>query len=204
MSQPPAPLPKRPGSRQSLPRGTASREAILAAALRVVGRRGLSGASLGLIAKEAGTSKPAVLYHYGSRDNLLHQMASRALAQLQALVLDIAREAERPERTQIALDVTFAKENRLMLCAARELMSLGIHDGVVADLVRRSFDEVERTIAMLLPESIDNRLQIASDLVRAVYGFIELWLVSGDEDPGPYQAGALRVSLRLAASARAL
>ena len=60
-------------------RRTDSREVILAAAVRVVGREGLPAASLGVIAKEAGTSKPAVLYHFGSRENLLREMAARAL-----------------------------------------------------------------------------------------------------------------------------
>ena len=195
------PGPRKRAARQSLPRGVASREAILAAALRVVGRDGLPSASLGAIAREAGTSKPAVLYHFGSRENLLHEMTARALRELQHVLLDIAREARPPSRTELTLDVTFAKENRQMLAAARELMALGIRDGVVSDLVSNAFDEVERTVAGLLPDHVQDPLRAASDIVRSVYGFLQLWLCHQDEDPGRFQAGALRVSVALGAHA---
>ena len=192
--------PRLRAARGSLPRGEASREAILLAALRVVGREGLPAASLGAIAREAGTSKPAVLYHFVSRENLLHHMASRALEHVQQVLLEIAREAERIARTQITLESVFSNANREMLSAARELMALGGRDKVVSDLVRRMFDDVERTVAELLPGPAGEARQIASDIVRSVNGFLHLWLSHQDADPGPFHAGALRVSLQLGAA----
>jgi AcrR family transcriptional regulator len=172
----------------------------LQAALRVVGREGLPAASLGAIAREAGTSKPAVLYHFGSREKLLHHMASRALEHVQVVLLEIAREAERSARTQITLDSAFSNSNREMLSAARELMALGGRDKVVSDLVHRMFDDVERTVADLLPGPVGDARQIAGDIVRSVNGFLPLWLSHEGADPGPFQAGALRVSLQLGAA----
>src|SRR5215467_3823544 len=67
-------------------RGVASREAILQAAVRVIGREGLAGASLAAVAKEAPTSKPAVLYHFGSREHLLYEVASLALGLYRGLL----------------------------------------------------------------------------------------------------------------------
>jgi AcrR family transcriptional regulator len=157
----------------------------------------LTAASLGLIAREAGTSKPAVLYHFGSRENLLHEMTQRALSELQRVFLEIARHAKHDARAQVTLDGAFAKENRVMLSAARELMTLGGRDGVVSDLVRRAFEEVEQGVAELLPEGMQDPAQTASDIVRSVFGFLSLWLCHQDVDPGVFQAGALRASLRL-------
>lgn len=189
--------PGSPRRRQSLPRGEASREAILLAALRVVGRDGLPAASLGAIAREAGTSKPAVLYHFGSREKLLQEMVSRSLVHVQEVLLGIAREAERSERTQVTLGCAFSAENREMLSAARELMTLGGRDKVVSDLVSRAFAQIEREVAELLPNQTGDVPQRASDVVRSVIGFLHMWLSHHEADPAPFLAGALRVSVQL-------
>ena len=176
---------------------------ILAAAVRVVGREGLPAASLGVIAKEAGTSKPAVLYHFGSRENLLREMAARALEQFQLNVFDRARADDPADTTRNALDILFAKENRANMAAARELMSLGLRDPVVGERVRSVFDQIEGMVALTLPETHERPLEVAEAMVGSVHGFIQLWLCTGDQDPGPYKAGALRACLQLAGFERA-
>jgi len=184
-------------TRANAPRGAASREAILAASVRVVGREGLPAASLGAIAKEAGTSKPAVLYHFGSRENLLREMASRSLEYFQARAAEVSSDGQELDRLGVIVEDVFRKENRLSLMAARELMSLGMRDPVVGEMIRSAYERVDATVAGTLPEAMPDRFTVAQDLTRAVGGFIQIWLCSGEEDPAPYRAGAQRVRARI-------
>ena len=174
--------------RQSVSRGEASREAILSAAVRVAGRDGLPSASLGAIAKEAGTSKPAVLYHFGSRENLLREVAKRALTGFVSKII----EASRSDGAH-GLEVVFSEEMRTDVAAARELMSLGMRDAVVGETVRKSIDEVERAVAYLLEDMVDDSYEVARDVVRSMLGHVEMWLCTGASDPAPFREGAMRV-----------
>lgn len=58
-------------------KGVRQREAILEAAVRLLGREGYAAASLARIAEEAGVSKRAVLYYFGTREDLFVQVAAR-------------------------------------------------------------------------------------------------------------------------------
>ena len=51
---------------------------ILAAAAEVIGERGLASTRIADVAERAGTSPPAVLYWFGSKDDLLTERADRA------------------------------------------------------------------------------------------------------------------------------
>jgi AcrR family transcriptional regulator len=184
----------RAGARhRSVLRGEASREAILVAAIRVVGRDGLPAASLGAIAKEAGTSKPAVLYHYGSRENLLREMAQRALTGFVSRIIEASRLRIADAGARHGLEVVFSEEMRTDVAAARELMSLGMRDAVVGETVRKSIDEVERAVALLLENSVNDPQQVADDVVRSMLGFVEMWLCTSAADPAPFRDGAMRV-----------
>lgn len=178
-------------------RGVASREAILSAAIRVVGRQGLPAASLGVIAKEAGTSKPAVLYHFGARQKLLREMAKRSLSLFVGNVQNLATHHGEADRTRIAFDAIFSKDNRELLLAVRELETLGARDEEVALLVRRSFSDFEQLLGPLLPQPSEENDEIVSDMTRCVYGFLQRWLCEGVEDPTRYKQGALHACLKL-------
>src|SRR5262245_10408663 len=102
-------------------RGAASREAILQAAVRVIGREGLAGASLATVAAEAATSKPAVLYHFGSRDRLLHEVASLAFGLYRGLLPTDGASTSPRTRTEAAISAIFAPENRNLLACVHEL-----------------------------------------------------------------------------------
>jgi AcrR family transcriptional regulator len=84
------------------PRGEASRDAILQAAVRVIGREGLSGASLAAVAAEAGTSKPAVLYHFECRERLLRHVAALAVSTFRRLLDSAAEENSTPRKLTLA------------------------------------------------------------------------------------------------------
>lgn len=62
---------KRPGYAEG-------REALLAAAARVVAREGFGGLTYRSVAEQAGTTHGLVSYHFGSRDKLIHETVMRA------------------------------------------------------------------------------------------------------------------------------
>ena len=183
-------------------RGEASKEAILSAAIVVAGRDGLPSASLGAIAREASTSKPAVLYHFGSRENLLRAMAKRALTGFANDVIDASANDDLLEVSRRGTDIVFAPEYRLRAAALRELMSLGMRDPVVGEMVRKVFAEVERAVAMLIEPAVDDADRVAADVVSSIHGFIQVWLCTGAEDPAPFKDGAMRTIAALLESKR--
>jgi AcrR family transcriptional regulator len=60
------------------PQYAEGRDALLAAAARVIAREGIGGLTYRSVAEEAGTTHGLVGYHFGSRDNLIHETVLRA------------------------------------------------------------------------------------------------------------------------------
>lgn len=57
-------------------------EAILQATLRLLAKRGLHGMSLDLLAEEVGVAKSSILWHFGSKEELLLRVAERVLEEV--------------------------------------------------------------------------------------------------------------------------
>jgi hypothetical protein len=72
-------------------------------------------------------------------------------------------------------------------------MSLGMRDAVVGETVRKSIDEVERAVAYLLEDVVDDSYEVARDVVRSMLGHVDMWLCTGASDPAPFRDGAMRV-----------
>src|SRR4051794_15602712 len=66
-----------PTRRTQAERSAASEEALLRAAAELITERGLDGASLRSIGARAGTSRAMPSYHFGSKDELIAQLAQR-------------------------------------------------------------------------------------------------------------------------------
>jgi AcrR family transcriptional regulator len=184
-------------------RGAASREAILQAAVRVIGQEGLPGASLAAVAAAAHTSKPAVLYHFGSRERLLREVATLALSLYRSLLATSVNGSTSPrQRVESAIGAIFAPENRVLMACVHELMGLGMRDAAVAAMVRESLDDVARaparSLAHLGPERSSS---IARSLVLAVHGHVELWLCSEPSDAKTFVDAATQTSLAILAAA---
>jgi len=199
---------ERPSARRANRRGAASREGVLAASLALVGRCGLEGASLGAAAAEAGTSKATVLYHFGSREALLREVAAAALRRLEEAVYRAARRAgaDGVDPAAAALEALFDPAHRPLLSAAREMMGLGQRDAAVGRAVRAGFAQLARMVALLMPEQGRGEEEVyatAQALVLAVHGHLEAWLCSGEPEPAPWREGALRAVRAIAASQQA-
>ena len=70
--------PHRTGSRARQARGVRTEEAILEATLGLLATRGVHGTSLDLLADEVGVAKSSILWHFGSKEELLLRVAERA------------------------------------------------------------------------------------------------------------------------------
>jgi AcrR family transcriptional regulator len=183
-------------------RGIASREAILQAAVRVIGRVGLSGASLSAVATDAGTSKPALLYHFGSRENLLREVAVMAVGVFKKL-LDAAGDEGIPgrKRTEAGVAALFSAANRTLLVCVHELVGLGMRDPEVGRLLNRALEDATRLPAKSLAKRHGNHADsLARSLIMSVHGHVELWLCSGEEDPSAYVHAATRTAMAILAA----
>ena len=183
-------------------RGIASRGAILQAAVRVIGREGLSGASLAAVASDAGTSKPALLYHFGSRERLLREVAVVAVGVFGKLLDSVGGENMTPrERTEASVLALFSADNRTLLVCAHELMGLGMRDPEVGALMARALDAAAVGPAKALARHQGDRaLALSRSLIMAVQGHIQFWLCSGDSDPAPFAKAAARAAFAIAAT----
>jgi AcrR family transcriptional regulator len=63
-------------------RGVRTEEAILQATLRLLAARGVQGTSLDLLADEVGVAKSSILWHFGSKEELLLRVAERVFDEI--------------------------------------------------------------------------------------------------------------------------
>ena len=171
------------GARSRQGRGLRTEAAILDATLHSVATRGIHETSLDLIAAEVGVAKSSILWHFGSKEELLLRVAERALGVIEQgpareiLAQPTFRErveawwrffsdvvSHHPEVRRVVLYLIFASENRPELRARlqqlyhtmRTLFAAGLRD-VVAE-----------------PQQ---RLQLATLAVAALDGVFLQWLL---------------------------
>jgi AcrR family transcriptional regulator len=63
-------------------RGVRTEEAILQATLKLLATRGIHGTSLDLLSDEVGVAKSSILWHFGSKEELLLRVAERVLEEV--------------------------------------------------------------------------------------------------------------------------
>jgi AcrR family transcriptional regulator len=186
-------------------RGAASRDAILQAAVRVIGREGLAGASLAEVAKEANTSKPAVLYHFGSREHLLHEVASLAFGLYRGLLGPTESRGPTPRaRAEAAIASIFVPENHTLLACVHELVGLGMRDAAVGELMRASLESVLQGPTNALGHlGVEEARAISRSLIMTVHGHVEMWLCADPADSKQFIESASRAVLALIPAAPA-
>ena len=163
---------------------SSTRERLIAAAFVAVAKHGFDGASVKLIAAEAGVTPGLLHYHFPTRDALLEAALRRALDDY------LARSRLRREQTladkQIAGFFESARSTigsdrdmfRVRLCFAAKAMSSPALAEVLRDLNAASVDETARTFAaargQAAPDERDRAL--AATLKAAFDGFMLNWL----------------------------
>jgi AcrR family transcriptional regulator len=113
------------------------RDTIQCAAQRVIARRGLAGASMAAIAKEAGVAKGTLYLYFKDRDDLLDQAAGRIFDEVfERLkgVLALARPLRESLRELVSTKLAFFDANQEFL---RVYMALRLGGGEAAHRRRR-------------------------------------------------------------------
>jgi TetR/AcrR family transcriptional regulator, fatty acid metabolism regulator protein len=103
---------------------TARRAQIVAAAIDALAELGYGQASLARIAERAGTSKGVIVYHFGSKDDLVREVVAELSAKGRAY-LDPRIEAESTGagmlRIYVEANLAFVRENRSHVAAVVEI-----------------------------------------------------------------------------------
>jgi len=103
---------------------TARRAQIMAAAIDTIAALGYGQASLSRIAETAGTSKGVILYHFGSKDDLIRELVSELSARGRAYLgprLEAEPTGTLMLRTYIQANLAFIQENRNHVLAIVEI-----------------------------------------------------------------------------------
>jgi AcrR family transcriptional regulator len=136
-------------------------EAILQATLRLLATRGIHGMSLDLLSEEVGVAKSSILWHFGSKEELLLRVAERVLEEV----------ARGPARAMLALPTLAARE-----AAAWRFF---------ADTLRER-PEVRRLVLWLIFECVEERPELRTrlqQLYRSIREMFEAGLREVVPDP---------------------
>jgi AcrR family transcriptional regulator len=131
-------------------RGVRTEEAILEATMRLLASRGIQGTSLDLLAEEVGVAKSSILWHFGSKEELLLRVAERAYEQV----------AHGPVQKILALP-TFEER-------AEATWSF------FSDTLRQN-PELRRVILYLIFESVEGRPEMRARLQQLYRGIREMY-----------------------------
>jgi AcrR family transcriptional regulator len=103
---------------------TARRAQIVAAAIETIAELGYGQASLARIADRAGTSKGVIIYHFGSKDDLIRELVAELSAKGRAYMnprLEAEPTGAGMLRTYIEANMSFIRENRSHVTAVVEV-----------------------------------------------------------------------------------
>jgi AcrR family transcriptional regulator len=103
---------------------TARRAQIIAAAIDTIAELGYGQASLARIAEKAGTSKGVIIYHFGSKDELIRALVAELVARGIAYMsprIDAAPTGAGKLRAYIESNLAFMRENRNHVVAIVEI-----------------------------------------------------------------------------------
>lgn len=146
-------------------------EAILDAAVEVLGERGLA-ASMEEVARRAGVSKQTIYNHYGSKAELIRALVDRRVADITA-PLETPGADERPEEALAG----FARTMLQAIISPRSMAMMRLYiqgAGEAPDLARAVFEAGPkasrgRLAAFLAQETADGRLAIDDPAMAAEF-----------------------------------
>ncbi len=158
----------RPG-RARQQRGVRTEEAILEATSRLLATRGIHGMSLDLLADEVGVAKSSILWHFGSKEELLLRVAER-------VVEDVARG---PALEMLALPTLAERGDALWRFFGETL---------------RQRPELRRLVLWLIFECVEERPELRTRL-RQLYRSIREMFEAGLREAVPDAARRRRLAI---------
>ena len=155
-------------------RGVRTEEAILEATLRLLATRGIHGMSLDLLADEVGVAKSSILWHFGSKEELLLRVAER-------VVEDVARG---PAQEMLALPTLAERGDALWRFFGETL---------------RQRSELRRLVLWLIFECVEERPEMRTRL-QQLYRSIREMFEAGLREVVPDAARRRRLAIITAAT----
>jgi AcrR family transcriptional regulator len=142
--------PRRADGRARQERGVRTEEAILQATMRLLATRGIQGTSLDLLAEEVGVAKSSILWHFGSKEELLLRVAERVVDEV----------ARGPVQKILALP-SFEERAEASWCFFSETL--------------RQNPELRRVMLYLIFESVEGRPELRARLQQLYRGIREMY-----------------------------
>jgi AcrR family transcriptional regulator len=155
-------------------RGVRTEETILEATLRLLSTRGIHGMSLDLLADEVGVAKSSILWHFGSKEELLLRVAER-------VVEDVARG---PAQAMLALPTLAERGDALWRFFGETL---------------RQRSELRRLVLWLIFECVEERPELRTRL-QQLYRSIREMFEAGLREVVPDAARRRRLAIITAAT----
>jgi TetR/AcrR family transcriptional regulator, transcriptional repressor of bet genes len=183
----------------------ARREQILEAAFHVASRASLSGLTVRAVAAEAGVSHALVLFHFGRKDRLVHELLDWVLNSTSVLHVseDIARFPHARDRLNALLEQELTRQShqpeftRLFL----EYWALGAHHkeirtriGAELERYRAAFREIMAELVEAEPFQFSG--VTADGMAAVVVSWIQGCAVQGLVAPGQFDTDGYLAALR--------
>ncbi len=187
-------------------RGVRTEEAILTATMEMLATRGIHGTSLDLLAEKVGVAKSSILWHFGSKEELLLRVSERVFEQVaQGPIQDILDLPSFEARAEASW--RFFSETMRQHPALKRVTLYLIFESVEGrPELRERLQQLYRNIRDLwaaglrteIPDAT-RRSRLAAISVAALDGIFLQWLL----DPDAFDLDALHAELRdLVARAR--
>ncbi len=189
-------------------RGVRTEEAILDATLRLLAARGVERMSLDLLAEEVGVAKSSILWHFGSKEELLLRVAERVFDEVARgpaqAILALPTFAER----RAAMWRFYAESIRERPEIRRVMLYLVFESAEGRDELRARLQELYRRIRELFEAGLRGtragadataRKRLAMISLTALDGLFLQWLL----DPDAVDLDSLHEELRRLAEPRA-
>lgn len=163
------------------PKGVATRDSILDAALKIVSQMGLDGLTIGTLAKEVGMSKSGLFAHFNSKDNLQLMVLERAAALFSQKVLKPAFQAERGEaRVRAVFENWVSYLNDDSLPGGSIFVAAGFElddrPGLLRDYVQKAqrdlLSNLERTASMAIERGHFHPSTDAAQFAWSMYAYV--------------------------------
>lgn len=168
-------------------RGVRTEEAILQATLRLLGTRGVHGTSLDLLADEVGVAKSSILWHFGSKEELLLRVTERVFEEIsRGPARDILALPTLEERSA-AMWRFYAETVRRRPELRRVVLYLIFEAGEGRPELRARLQQLYRGMRELFAEGLrgvvpdaEQRGRLAAISVAALDGLFMQWMLEPD------------------------
>lgn len=161
----------------------ARREQILGAAYEVALRSGLNGVTLRAVAAEAGLSHGLVVFHFGSKDQLVAALLDRVLAT--TALINVSEDLARVPRSAEGLRAFLRRELEQLTARRRDIRlffeywALGTREPSIRAKISAALDRYREAFRSLVEDALGDTPMRASDVTPDGLAAVAVSLISG-------------------------